>query len=577
MPDGSQVGRSASATLLTLPNVITFARLCAVPLSVWLVLEQQFVQAFFLFVAAGASDAVDGWLARRNGGGNSVGALLDPVADKALLVTMYVTLAAVRALPDWLAILVVFRDVVIVGGVDCAVAAGPGGGDPAALRLQAQHGVADRAGSDDPAPVRLRPCRPRGDERADLDRRRHHAGVRRGLCLDHRASPMTEGAELPPPGPPPPVERRSWFPQPRSELSGQATRGQRVGLVVGLMVVAWLALQLFASVLAPFVAAAGIAYVLDPPTTRLTRLGLGRGIAALLVILALLAAVLLFALLLYPLILQQIGLLLGRIPQYVQLLQRWASEVITDLQTNFGSDVVNDKLRDLVSSQAGNMLTVMASALTSVTGAGFAIFNVLTLAVVTPVVGFYLLRDWPRVIGMVNSWLPHRYADAIRSQAREVDRILSAWVRGQALCCLILALYYASALTVAGLDLGLIVGMAAGLLSFIPYVGSISGGVTALGLALAQFPHWRGVIVIGAVLVAGQILEGYVLYPRFLGDRVELPAVWVIFALFAGGAAFGFLGVMLAVPVAATIGVLCRYWLRRYLASPLYLDPPGKQ
>ena len=388
---------------------------------------------------------------------------------------------------------------------------------------------------------------------------------------------MTEGAELPPPGPPPPVERRSWFPQPRSELSGQATRGQRVALVVGLMVVAWLALQLFASVLAPFVAAAGIAYVLDPPTTRLTRLGLGRGIAALLVILALLAAVLLFALLLYPLILQQIGLLLGRIPQYVQLLQRWAREVITDLQTNFGSDVVNDKLRDLVSGQAGNMLTVMASALTSVTGAGFAIFNVLTLAVVTPVVGFYLLRDWPRVIGMVNSWLPHRYADAIRSQAREVDRILSAWVRGQALCCLILALYYASALTVAGLDLGLIVGMAAGLLSFIPYVGSISGGVTALGLALAQFPHWQGVIVVGGVLVAGQILEGYVLYPRFLGDRVELPAVWVIFALFAGGAAFGFLGVMLAVPVAATIGVLCRYWLRRYLASPLYLDPPGKE
>jgi predicted PurR-regulated permease PerM len=388
---------------------------------------------------------------------------------------------------------------------------------------------------------------------------------------------MTEGAELPPPGLPPPVERRSWFPQPRNELSGQATRGQRVGLVVGLMVVAWLALQLFASVLAPFVAAAGIAYVLDPPTTRLTRLGLGRGIAALLVILALLAAVLLFALLLYPLILQQIGLLLGRIPQYVQLLQRWAREVITDLQTNFGSDVVNDKLRDLVSSQAGNMLSFIASSLTSVTGAGFAIFNVLTLAVVTPVVGFYLLRDWPRVIGMVNSWLPHRYADAIRTQAREVDRILSAWVRGQALCCLILALYYASALTVAGLDLGLIVGMAAGLLSFIPYVGSISGGVTALGLALAQFPHWQGVIVVGGVLVAGQILEGYVLYPRFLGDRVELPAVWVIFALFAGGAAFGFLGVMLAVPVAATIGVLCRYWLRRYLASPLYLDPPGKQ
>jgi predicted PurR-regulated permease PerM len=382
---------------------------------------------------------------------------------------------------------------------------------------------------------------------------------------------MTETDERPPP------EAPAWFAEVAPVAGRQATRGQRVALVVGLLVVAWLALQLFASVLAPFVAAAGIAYVLDPPTTRLTRLGLGRGTAALLMILALLAGVLLFALLLYPLILQQIGLLLGRIPQYVQLLQRWASTVLTDLQQNFGSDVVNDKLRDLVSSQAGNMLTFLATALTSVTGAGFAIFNVLALAVVTPVVGFYLLRDWPRVIGMVDSWLPHRYADVIRAQAREVDRILSAWVRGQALCCIILALYYASALTVAGLDLGLIVGLAAGLLSFIPYVGSITGAITSLGLAMAQFPQWRGVIVVGCVLVIGQILEGYVIYPRFLGDRVELPAVWVIFALFAGGAAFGFLGVMLAVPVAATIGVLCRFWLRRYLASPLYLDPPSGQ
>jgi len=117
MPDGSQVGRSASTALLTLPNVITFGRLCSVPLSVWLVLERRFALAFFLFLAAGLSDAADGWLARRNGGGNSVGALLDPVADKVMLVTMYVTLAAVAVLPDWLAILVVFRDAVIVGGI----------------------------------------------------------------------------------------------------------------------------------------------------------------------------------------------------------------------------------------------------------------------------------------------------------------------------------------------------------------------------------------------------------------------------------------------------------------------------
>jgi predicted PurR-regulated permease PerM len=356
----------------------------------------------------------------------------------------------------------------------------------------------------------------------------------------------------------------------------QATRAQRVGAVLALLVATWLALQLFASVLLPFVAAAGIAYVLDPPTTRLARFGMPRGVAAMLMLLALIAAVLLFALLLYPLILAQVGILFGRVPQYVAAVQGWANQEIAHLQDSFGSDVVNDKLRDLVSSQAGSMLSFIAGALSRLIGGGFALFNVLTLMVVTPVVAFYLLRDWPRLIAMIDAWLPRRYAGVIRAQAREVDRILSAWVRGQALCCVLLAAYYIMALTLAGLDLGLIVGLAAGVLSFIPYVGSITGGVAAIGLALAQFPSWHGVIVIAGILVVGQILEGYVIYPRFLGDRVELPAVWVIFALFAGGAAFGFLGVMLAVPVAATIGVLCRFWLRRYLRSRLYLDPPNR-
>jgi predicted PurR-regulated permease PerM len=354
----------------------------------------------------------------------------------------------------------------------------------------------------------------------------------------------------------------------------EATRNQRIALLVGLVVLVWLVLQLFASVLLPFVAAAGIAYFLDPPTGRLTRAGVSRGQASLLMILALVAAALLFALLLYPIILSQIGLLIGRVPAYALQLQTWAKLVIIHLQDRLGPEYVDDRLRDLVGGQAGAMLSFLATALSRLIGGGFAIFNVLTLVIVTPVVGFYMLRDWPSVVAQLSRWLPRRYEGVIRAQAREVDRILSAWLRGQALCCLILALFYAVALSLAGLDLGLIVGIAAGLLSFIPYVGSITGGVTSIGLALAQFPDWRGVTVVVGVLIAGQILEGYVIYPRFLGDRVELPAVWVIFALFAGGAAFGFLGVMLAVPVAATIGVLCRFWLRRYLASPLYLDPP---
>ncbi|HTZ70552.1 MAG TPA: AI-2E family transporter [Acetobacteraceae bacterium] len=362
---------------------------------------------------------------------------------------------------------------------------------------------------------------------------------------------------------------------PVTAVVAHATRAQRLALLAAVVLVILLALNLFASILLPFVAAAGIAYVLDPFCTRLVRARMPRGAAALLLIIALLLVVLLFVLLLYPLVLNQIGLLLGRVPDYVRGLSAFAAKSITQLQEHVGPGVIDTKLSDLVSSQAGAMLSFIAGAATRLVGGGFAVFNLFSLMIVTPVVAFYILRDWPIVVGRVDGWMPRRYQDVIRAQAREVDRILSAWVRGQATCCLILALYYAVALSLVGLDLGLVVGMAAGILSFIPYVGSITGLVTAVGLAFAQFPTWNGVLRVLAVFFMGQMLEGYVIYPRFLGDRVELPAAWVIFALFAGGAAFGFVGIMLAVPVAATVGVLARFWLRRYLQSPLYLDPPS--
>jgi predicted PurR-regulated permease PerM len=353
-----------------------------------------------------------------------------------------------------------------------------------------------------------------------------------------------------------------------------ATRGQRLTLLAGLLVVGWLVLELFAGILLPFVVAAGIAYFLDPPTSRLERLGVPRTLGALLLLAAALLFALLFILLLYPLILAQLGMLISRLPIYVSLARSTADELLANLQQQLGPEFVDERLRELVAGQAGAVLAFLVTAVTRLIGGGFALFNVLTLLVVTPVVAFYLLRDWPGMMRRVDSWLPHRYGGVLRAQAKEVDRILSAWLRGQALCCFALVIFYAVGLSLVGLDLGLIVGMAAGLLSFIPYVGSITGLFVATGLAMAQFPTWGGVALVVLVFVVGNILEGYVLYPRFLGDRVELHAVWVIFALFAGAAAFGFLGVLLAVPVAATIGVLCRFWLRRYLESPLYLDPP---
>ena len=367
-------------------------------------------------------------------------------------------------------------------------------------------------------------------------------------------------------------------PEPAPADSGRGTtRMQRLAILGALLAGAWVSLQLFASVLLPFVAAAVTAYFLDPPASRLTRAGVSRGVAALLMIVALMAIGLLFALLLYPLILAQIGILISRLPAYVGSIRSFATDVITHLQERLGPEFVDEKLRDLVAGQAGAMLAVLVTAISRVIGGGFALFNVMTLLLVTPVVAFYLLRDWPSIVSRIDGWLPRRYAGALRAQAREVDRILSAWLRGQAMCCIVLALFYATALSAAGLDLGLIVGLSAGALSFIPYVGTITGAVTSIGLAFAQFPTWPGVLTVVGVFGAGQILEAYVIYPRFLGDRVELHAVWVIFALFAGGAAFGFVGVLLAVPVAAVIGVLCRFWLHRYLLSQLYLEPPQQQ
>ena len=388
--------------------------------------------------------------------------------------------------------------------------------------------------------------------------------------MDESAEPMNAPVAVPPMAP------EVVSPAPAEPGPG-TTRMQRLAILAALLVGGWVVLRLFASVLLPFVAAAGTAYFLDPPASRLARLGVPRGAAALLMIVTLVAMALLFALLLYPLILSQIGILIARLPDYVDAIRSFATDVIEHLHQRLGPEFVDEKLRDLVAGQAGTMLSVLASAISRVIGGSFALFNVLTLLVVTPVVAFYLLRDWPRLVARIDGWLPRRYAGVLRAQAQEVNRILAAWLRGQALCCIVLAVFYASALSLVGLDLGLIVGLSAGMLSFIPYVGSITGAVTAIGLALAQFPTWTSVLAVAGVFAHRADLEGYVIYPRFLGDRVELHAVWVIFALFAGGAAFGFLGVLLAVPIAAVIGVLCRFWLRRYLQSPLYLEMPPQQ
>ncbi|MCU0986307.1 MAG: AI-2E family transporter [Acetobacteraceae bacterium] len=353
---------------------------------------------------------------------------------------------------------------------------------------------------------------------------------------------------------------------------GQRLRRQRQIALLAAIATLLVALHVFAAILLPFVVAALIAYVLNPVADRLEAIGLPRGLAALLLVTGVFALFVLFLLLFYPLLLAQLTILVARIPDYIGAIRVLITESLLWLADTLGPEVVDRRLRELAVSQAAGMLGWIAGALATLIGGGVRLFNVVALAVVTPVVAFYLLRDWPRMIVTVDGWVPRRYVATVRHLAREIDRILAAWVRGQAIVCLLLGAFYAVALTLAGLELGLIVGLTAGIISFIPYVGTLTGFLIGVGMALLQFPTWHDVAVVAAIFMIGQTIEGYIIYPRLLGDRVQLHAVWVIFALFAGGTAFGFLGVLLAVPAAAAIGVIARFWLGRYLASPLFHD-----
>jgi predicted PurR-regulated permease PerM len=353
-----------------------------------------------------------------------------------------------------------------------------------------------------------------------------------------------------------------------------ATRAQRLALILGVLGTLVFLLWFFSGILSPFVLAVAVAYFLDPVATRLSRIAVPRGLAAGLLIAALLALALLAVVLLYPLIIAQIGVLLTRLPAYVARIGATLADALAAAEDAIAPLELDPRLKDLAVTQVGSIVIWLGTSATRLLGGGYAIFNVFTFVIVTPIVAFYLLRDWPRMVARLESWLPRRSAAVLRQLATDTDRVVSAWLRAQLLLCALLAAYYALALSAVGLELGLLIGLLAGLLTFIPYVGSFTGMAAATLVAIGQFGTFRGVLMVIGVFLVGQIVEGYIIYPRVMGGRVELHAVWVIFALFAGGVAFGFLGVLLAVPIAAAIGVLARYWLRRYLESPLYLDPP---
>jgi predicted PurR-regulated permease PerM len=274
-------------------------------------------------------------------------------------------------------------------------------------------------------------------------------------------------------------------------------------------------------------------------------------------------------LLVAPILGGQLSSFIDNIPAYVTKLQSLVSDPSRPwVQKLLGAGINADKtIGDLVTQGAGWLTTFLKS----LWSGGRALVSLFSLIVVTPVVAFYLIYDWHRMLNTVDSWIPVRHRETVRQLARECDAAIAGFVRGQSSVCLILGSFYAVALTLVGLNFGLLIGLISGLITFIPYVGSMTGLILALGVAVAQFwPDWTSILMVLGIFLVGQFIEGNVLAPKLVGESVGLHPVWVIFALLAFGYLFGFVGLLVAVPLAATIGVLARFALRRYLASSVY-------
>jgi predicted PurR-regulated permease PerM len=359
-----------------------------------------------------------------------------------------------------------------------------------------------------------------------------------------------------------------------------SARAYRLLFWLGLLLLVIVVLGLVQSILLPFATGFVIAYVLAPMVAHLDRRGVPRSLGSLLVLILFLVGFAGILVVLVPLIQGQIVELITRVPSLVRALQDQLGKLILLLQEHLPAEDVT-KLRDMVGSKLGEAVTWIAGLVQGMITSSFAILNIVSLVVVTPIVTFFLLRDWDAMVAQVDSYLPRQSLETVRGQARIVSDTLVGFIHGQALVCLILAVYYGIALTAAGLQSGLALGLLIGVLAIIPILGSATGFTLALGLAALQYGSWTAILVVIGIFAFGQLVEGNLLTPKLVGDRIHLHPVWVIFALFAGGTLYGFVGVLLAVPAAAVIGVLIRFALSRYRGSTLYdageREPPSRE
>ncbi len=325
------------------------------------------------------------------------------------------------------------------------------------------------------------------------------------------------------------------------------------------------ALWFLGDVLLPFIVGGAIAYMLDPVADRLERMGASRVLATATISIFAVFVFVLMAVLIVPMVAEQTVQLFKFAPELFQRLQAFLSERLPSI----GDE--GSTLRQSLASIGATIQSRGAELVQSIFTSALGVINAVVFIVVVPVVAFYLLLDWDNMVARIDELLPRDHAPAIRKIASDIDETLASFVRGQLTVCAILGTFYAVGLAIVGLQFGLVVGVIAGLISFIPYIGALIGGALAIGLALFQFwgdPIW--ILAVGAIFGAGQFLEGNILTPKLVGESVGLHPVWLLFALSAFGTVFGFVGMLVAVPVAAALGVVARFGVTQYKDSRLY-------
>jgi len=330
------------------------------------------------------------------------------------------------------------------------------------------------------------------------------------------------------------------------------------------------------AVLLPFVVGMLVAYFLDPAADKLEKWGLSRLLSTLIITLGFFSLVGLALSLLLPLIYHQLAGLIESLPDYIRQVKALVEPKLGVLLGSL-SDAQMGSAEDAASGVSAKILASLGDVSANLLYSGVALLNLISLVVITPVVSFYLLKDWDVLVAHVDRLLPRDYAPVIREQLTIIDHTISGFVRGTLNVIIVLALYYVLALSLVGLKFSVLIGLMAGFMILIPYLGTVISGLTSVGMAYLQFDSLEPVAAVLVIFVVAQMVEGYFLTPKLVGKKVGLHPVWLIFGMLAGATLFGFVGVFIAVPVTAVIGVLVRFAIQRYEASDYYQSQTGKQ